>query len=723
MKREFSRGAVCLLAVGSVIPWKAIADPIASAVEDSPYLSGSAPDMTSGRPTRGGPRSVAARAPARGFIDWGGRGADVGRGSAGGRSVEVGANGLDVRFNFVNVELQEFARAVFDEVLHESVIVDPAVTGRITVRTSTSVTKAAALSLVREALQSTGATLSRPGNVWRIGPAPRNAGPSREAIRVIPLRFISVNDVKQAIQPFVGNNGNASDVAASGTGRFLVLAGRANEVEGLEQVVATFDVDELRGRAFALIPLRQASASPVAQDLLRMIGSEGLAQGVKVFPVDRMNAVMVASSSADMIDRVRSWIAGLDQSGQDQRKVYVYPVRNRRAAELAKVLDGMLQGRGRIEASTDGPAVAPGLTPQQSSIFANASGSGSGGRGIAPSSGVSTQSSTLPSSEQTREDSAFGSSAASRGSSGREAQAGIEVRADIATNTLVVISRPEDYHIVASAIRSLDVLPTQVLIEATIAEVRLNEELRHGVRWFFQGGAHGIGLGNGTTLTGNEGRTGAAGLTYSFGVPNAKVAISVLESVTDVEIVSSPALTVLDNQTATLKVGEQVPIATRSARSVVNADAPLVNDIEMKDTGIILQVTPRVNAGGLVMLDIKQEASDVVPTTTSNLDSPTIRLRQISSTIAVKSGAEIVLGGIIQRSRQRESAGIPFLKDIPVLGAAFTSDADYARGRTELVIIIRPTIMANHKEVSAVTGEIKQRLRRGDPKPVVRARY
>ena len=143
----------------------------------------------------------------------------------------------------------------------------------------------------------------------------------------------------------------------------------------------------------------------------------------------------------------------------------------------------------------------------------------------------------------------------------------------------------------------------------------------------------------------------------------------------------------------------------------------------MRDTGVILQVTPRVNAGGLVMLDIKQEASDVVPTTTSNLDSPTIRLRQISSTVAVKSGAEIVLGGIIQRSRQRDSAGIPILKDIPLLGAAFTSDADNAHGRTELVIIIRPTIMANHDEVGVLTGEIKRRMRRGSSKPVVRARY
>jgi len=653
----------------------------------------------------------------------------------------MGVNGQELRLNFVNVELQEFARAVFDEVLHENVIVDPGVTGRITVRTSNPVPKSAAIALVREALQASGATLSRPGNVWRIGPAPHNAGPSREAVRVIPLRFIGINEAKQAIQPFLGGNGGGGgEVAASGTGRFLVLAGRSNEVEGLEQVISTFDVDELRGRAFALVPLRQASAGPVAQDLLRMIGIEGASQGVKVFPVERMNAVMIASSSSDMIERVRRWIGGLDQSGQDQRRVYVYPVRNRRAAEIAKVLDGMLQGRGRSESAADGPAVAPGLTTQQGSLFGTSTGGrsgASGSNGLSASGGaggLSTQFTALPNAEQSREEAMPAARSDNRGQGSRDAQAGIEVRADVATNTLVVVARPEDYHIVASAIRNLDVLPTQVLIEVTIAEVRLNDTLKHGVSWYFQGGSLGQGAGlgqvggsgngmgnSGRSVTG-QGSAGNVALTYSLGLANAKLAISELESVTDVEIVSSPALTVLDNQTASLKVGEQVPIATRSARSVVNSDAPLVNDIEMKDTGVILQVTPRVNAGGLVMLDIKQEASDVVATTSSNIDSPTIRQRQISSTVAVKSGAEIVLGGIIQRGRQRTSGGVPILRDIPLIGSAF-NELDASKDRTELVIIIRPTVMANPAEVRAVTGEVKRRLRRGEPKPVLRARY
>lgn len=187
--------------------------------------------------------------------------------------------------------------------------------------------------------------------------------------------------------------------------------------------------------------------------------------------------------------------------------------------------------------------------------------------------------------------------------------------------------------------------------------------------------------------------------------------MNALSSVTDVEVISSPALTVLDNQTATLKVGDQVPIATRSARSVIDPDSPIVNDIELKETGLILSVTPRVNAGGLVQLDISQEASDVVATTTSGIDSPTIRQRKINSSIAVQSGTEIVLGGLISSRKERSRSGVPFLKDIPVVGEAFTSNRVKDNGRTELLIIIRPIVMANKPDVVAVTQEIKSRMR------------
>jgi general secretion pathway protein D len=658
-------------------------------------LGNAAAFLTSGRPERGDARTVAgpAERAVRGYTEFGSPGLPIATEgeTPAERVTQVSSTGAGVTLNFVNVELQEFVRSVYDEVLHENVVIDPALSGRVTVRTSTPVTKGIAQRLVKEALQTAGASVHRTSDAWRVS-AGSAAGRAREAIRVVPLRYINANDARQALQPF-GTNG-AAEVMAGGGGRFLIIGGRSAEVDTLEQVLINLDIDELQGRSFALLPLRQANSVAVSRDLGQMFGDA--AQTVRILPVERMNAIMVVSRNPDAIERARGWVERLDQAGQDQRRVYVYPVRNRRAAEIAKVLDGMLQGKARIEGAQEA-LVAPGLTPIRTDIAV------SGARGSFGTSPASDAGADFPREE-------LNGSVIPRAQqvSKQTKDTGVEVRADTATNTLVVVSRPEDYRIVESAIRTLDVLPTQVLIEATIAEVRLNDTLRHGVRWFFQVGKHGFGLADSPF---GRGESALPGFTYSFGVPSAKIAISALEAVTDVEIVSSPALTVLDNQTATLKVGDQVPIATRAARSITNPEAPIVNDIELKDTGVILQVTPRVNASGLVMLDIKQEASDVVPTTSSTIDSPTIRQRQVTSSVAVESGAEIILGGIITRRHARGKDGVPFLKDIPLLGAAFTSNGGYDNGRTELIIIIRPVVMANSADVRAVTDEIKARMR------------
>ena len=285
-------------------------------------------------------------------------------------------------------------------------------------------------------------------------------------------------------------------------------------------------------------------------------------------------------------------------------------------------------------------------------------------------------------------------------------QQGPRVTADISTNSVVVVANVEEWRVIEAALRRLDVMSAEVLIEATVAEVTLNDSLSHGVRWFFQKGPNSVSL---TDSTGTLNTT-QPGFNYVFGLPNARVALNALETVTDVEIVSSPALTVLDNQTARLQVGDQVPVATSSAQSVVTTDAPLVTNIDYKDTGVILAVTPHVNASGLVMLDISQEVSDVVSTTTSTLNSPTIEQRRINSSVAVRSGMEIVLGGLISTNRTKENDGIPFLMGIPIIGNAFKSQATSTGTRTELLIFLRPTVMGTSTDIRNVVDEIKSRM-------------
>lgn len=606
--------------------------------------------------------------------------------SPGGRSAETALEGPDVTLNFVNADVQEFVRVVFDEILKVTAVIDPQVTGKVTIRTAKPVSRSAALTLVKNALQANGAVLLQDGDVFRVsrssGRDGAGQGSRAEGVRTLPLRHINGEQARAALQPFL-SPGSSIGVQ----GRNLVVAGSPADVDAVEQVLGSLDVDQMQGQSLVLLPLKDGSATAVASEMSQAFGSS-----VRVLPIQRMNAVMVISRNVEGLNRARAWIRRLDQPDRsDGRRMFVYPVQHRRATDIAQVLGGMFSQSG----GQGGAAVAPKLTPTSASSP------------ISTASTAGASAATQPAAMQLPEAEI---PAAAQGPMGVQTDQGrqdVQIRADASTNSIVVMAKPDEFRRVEAAIRRLDVALTQVLIEATIAEVRLNDALRHGVRWYFQQGNHGASL-----TDSNTGSTGEVfpGFNYTWQVPNAKVVISALEQITDLEVISSPAVTVLDNQTANLKVGDQVPIATRAAQGVTNPDAPVVNNIELKDTGIILAVTPRVNASGTVVLDISQEVSDVVRTTTSSIDSPTIRQRKINSQVAVQSGTEIALGGLISSRRETGKSGVPFLKDIPVLGAAFTSNAALERNRTELLVIIRPTIMANTIDAQAVTREIKARM-------------
>ncbi|MDQ0473536.1 type II secretion system secretin GspD [Labrys wisconsinensis] len=638
---------------------------------------------TSGKPAEVRPASLGGNvsAPVAGYVEYGSPAAVRAPGS---RPIGIEPGGETMTLDFVNADVQDFVRAVFDEILHEPVVIDPNVTGKVTVRTGQPVDRSAAVEIARQMLEMNGASLSREGKVWRI--ATRAGGPSRPAgaARIVTLRNADGEEVRAALQAF--SNGTVAVTALPG-GRSLVLSGAPQDVEPLLDLVASLDVDRMRGQSFALLPLREAGAVAVAKDLAQVFAASG--RNVQVIPVARMNALLVIANTPGQIQQARQWVARLDRETKSTGRMFVYPVQNRRAADLAGVLRAMFAaGKKDGQGAAEGSAISPAFQVQRT-----------GGGGDAPA--AAAPASGQPMNQQALMEAAFRDAGAE---SVQRAETRIAIQADVATNSLVVTATPEQWRTIAAAISRLDVQPTQVLIEATIAEVQLNDTLRHGVRWYFETGNHSFNLSD--LGTGAVTPTYPGG-SYVFSVPSARVVLSALEQVTDVEVVSSPALTVLDNQTATLKVGDQVPIATRSSRSVTNPDAPVVNDIELKDTGVILSVTPRVNASGLVQLDISQEVSDVVATTTSDIDSPTIRQRKIDSTVAVGSGAEIVLGGLIGTRREKGDSGIPLLKDIPLLGNAFKSSASAIKNRSELLIILRPTVMGSGTDVAAVTRAVR----------------
>jgi general secretion pathway protein D len=293
------------------------------------------------------------------------------------------------------------------------------------------------------------------------------------------------------------------------------------------------------------------------------------------------------------------------------------------------------------------------------------------------------------------------------------------ITADEANNAVVVYATPRNYAVIEDALRKLDVPPLQVMIDASVSEVTLNHQLQYGIQWSFRSGNSSAALTQGTTSTPVQ---NFPGFSYMYAGGSVTAVLNALAQITDVKVLSAPKLMVLNNHTATIDVGEEVPISTGSAISTVAGGAPIVNSIDYRQTGIILKVTPRVNSGGLVLLDIAQEVSDVLPQNTasansgSGIVSPTFEERKVSTSVAVQDGETVALGGLIKNEIQKGRSTIPLLGDIPILGHLF-GDTTGGLLRTELIVTLTPRVVRTPVDARAITEERRGKIEMAPPPP------
>ena len=613
----------------------------------------------------------------------------------------------EITLNMVDADVREVVRVVLGEALGANYVIDPTVQGTITVQTSQPVQAQDLLAVLDAVLRVSGAALVRVGELYKVvpigqarssGPTPTiyplaEAGTPGFGIQVVPLRHISATEMERLLQPFAPAGGS---IQVDPNRNLLLLTGSPHELETLTELVATFDVDWLAGMSFGLLPLKSVSANLLVAELEEVFG--GLDAGpltgvIRFVPLDRLSAVLVISSRPEYLNRARVWIERLDRTGDvEEEQIFVYPVQNGRAADLAGVLREIFDAR----IATVGPSdlLAPGLQHVQirSSMFQGTEGEAE--RANEPDPG--------PRSEQGRIEGRGPFDGGERPLRGE-----VRIIADETTNSLVIRASRRAYTEIESALRQLDIIPLQVLIEVTIAEVSLDGQLRYGVEWFLRHGDTSFAF---SRLLSGLATPNPPGFTALFSNADVRAVFNALEQETDVKVISSPQLLVLDNQTARLQVGDQVPIATRSVVSITDPDAPVVNAIEQRDTGVILAVTPRVNTSGLVTMEIDQETSDPVRTESSEINSPTIRQRRVASTVAVQSGQTVVLGGLIRDNREKGTTGIPVLQHLPIIGPVF-GVTDNRSTRTELLVVITPRVIHNPDQARAVTKELRQRLR------------
>ncbi|MFP3942284.1 MAG: type II secretion system secretin GspD [Alphaproteobacteria bacterium] len=601
--------------------------------------------------------------------------------------------------NFVNADIRQVIDRILGDVLKANYVIEDEVSGNVTIQTSSPVSREDLIPILESALSARGGSLVEDGGVYRIVAAEnasRAAGlPDPSAlgfgIRAVPLKFVSAAEMKKILEPI------APEGAIRRVDRhrnMIMLAGTSRELSNMIETVRLFDVDWLKGMSFALLPVRSAEAEAVAQELKTVFAAEegGPGEGmVRFVPVKRLNAVLAISPQERYVRRAAAWAERLDRFSDDSGKqLFVYDVQNRPAAELAELLQQAFSDRpARRERREED--VAPGLEPA-----------------------TLTREADAPEGDSAAEDAPQAPPPDSRRDRTRSVVESERLRifADESNNSLVIIATPQDHKLAVKMIERLDVIPNQVLLEATIAEVTLEDELSYGLQWFFRSGESEFqftefeGVGPETPLVDSV----FPGFSWLFSGSDVRVALNAISSLTDVKVISSPTLMVLDNKTATLQVGDEVPVVTQSAVSVNDPDSPIVNSVNFRDTGVILKVTPRVNESGVVLLDIEQEVSDVVQTTSSGIDSPTIRQRRIQTTVAVHNGESLALGGLIRESDGRNQSGVPLLSRVPVLGNLFKSKTD-TRDRTELLVLITPRVVRNQGEARAVTEELRGRLR------------
>jgi type II secretion system protein D len=293
----------------------------------------------------------------------------------------------------------------------------------------------------------------------------------------------------------------------------------------------------------------------------------------------------------------------------------------------------------------------------------------------------------------------------------------MKIIADKNTNSIIVKALPADYQSIKTIIAALDATPQQVLIEAVIAEVTLSDALSYGVEYFYrhkgrtsEGGS--ISLLPAEITSGADPLLGTGTRFFSFN-RDLDVIISMVAGETEIDILSSPHILVLDNQTASIQVGASEPILSSQQQSLATggiAQSNVLNQIEYRDTGTILTVTPRIAENDMITMDIRQEVSDAVPAEEPTIGSPAFSTRITETSLVVKSGHSIYLGGIIDTKKDMRVKKVPLLGDIPILGNLFKSVRS-VQTRTELMVLIRPHIINTASEADTLTREFKGKLK------------
>jgi general secretion pathway protein D len=647
--------------------------------------------------------------------------------------------GQGVEMNFDGADIRTVAKTLLGDVLKLNVLVDPRVQGNVTLASVGTIPRKDLLPAFESALRLSNAAVVREGSLVKIVPLSEaggstvsmGAGQPGFGVSIVPLRYVSAATVAKTAEGFLSRAGALRVIPSR---NMVLIQGTTSERQSALDLINTFDVEWLRNQSVGVYPLKSTSPETMITELERIFESSdgGMGQGVVRFqPISRMNAVMVVARSPKLLNETTQWVQRLDRSDTTGTTLRTYRLKHGNATRVAKILNDIFVGsRSGTTSDAQASQLAPGSEGAKSKLDSLDRGSSANNRS-GSSSGTQTASANSSSNQQfaaafdafadrkgSGDNEAAGAAPASLGAGGRGPFQNVRITADTSNNAIVVYSNQEDYRVVERALRDIDRPRLQVAIDATVAEITLTDALNFGVQYFLTSKDVGAGQDKGSVGLLNAAQQTAQsallqrvtpGLNLLIGSESLpRVILNALSTLTDVKVLSSPSIVAMDNQPALLQVGDEVPITTSTATLLQSSATPVVNTIEMRNTGVILKVLPQVNANGSINLEIDQEISNVVNPDQQTL-TPTISQRRVHSSVAVTSGQTVLLAGLISERDQRTKAGIPGLQNIKFLGDLL-GNTNATKQRSEIIIFIRTRLIRNTIDASAVTEEFRERL-------------
>ena len=604
-----------------------------------------------------------------------------------------------VELNYEQAELRLVLEELADA-LDITLVIDPSIDSQISIRTSPNrpLQRDDIWPLVRLLSRDAGVILEQAGELWNARRAVSNLtadiatpetlgdGTAARIMQVTPLIYVSTDAVIQAIQPLLEPNGGVSQL---GNTNMLIVSGSEYDLQRVNQLLMLIDADPFANQGIHLYQLSNANANEVAEELTEILQLiEGSDPAYQVKGIERINALLVTAPATRGFEEISRWVQILDADSQEQvEQLFMYRVKNLVAQELADTLADVFEEEDEPFLSVAGTVVDE--RNQSPQFFPEAGDNAAGGENRpAPEA--------APAGQPVASETAV------------SANLSVKIVADESTNSLLIRSTARDYRQLLTTISQLDVVPLQVMVNAVIAQITLNDENRFGVDWSriaSNAAMDPISTASMTDFVPNLG-----GLMFSKGFLDGSARVeATLEAIAvnnDVRLLARPSLTVSNNQEGEIQIGAEVPV---EAGQSIGTGGVSTTNIQYRPTGIELYITPQINEDGVVNLIIRQVLSSVDNSSAGVNNNPVFNNQEISTTVVVRNGENIVLGGLIQTDIESLNTGIPVINRVPVLGNLFSYQQEN-RERRELFIVLRPEIINLNAEGGVQYSDILDRF-------------